>query len=86
MSDLISRELAIELLENTIAMTKKEERRRNYCVELIKAMPSEQPEYEELTSVEAAAEIASGSIMSACYWLDVMILVKQMGYVICRKR
>lgn len=43
MSDIISRELAIELLENTIPMTKKEERRRNYCVELIKAMPSAYP-------------------------------------------
>ena len=43
MSDLISRKLAIELLENTIAMTKKEERRKNYCVELIKAMPSAEP-------------------------------------------
>ena len=43
MSDIISRKLAIELLENTIAMTKKEERRRNYCVELIKAMPSVEP-------------------------------------------
>lgn len=43
MSDLISRKLAIELLENTIAMTKKEERRGNYCVELIKAMPSAVP-------------------------------------------
>lgn len=43
MSDIISRKLAIELLENTIAMTKKEERRRNYCVELIKAMPSAYP-------------------------------------------
>jgi hypothetical protein len=45
MTDLISRELAIELLENTIAMTKKEERRRNYCVELIKAMPSAEPRW-----------------------------------------
>lgn len=43
MSDLISRKIAIELLENTIAMTKKEERRKNYCVELIKAMPSAYP-------------------------------------------
>jgi len=45
-----------------------------------------QPEYEELTPEEAASELASGSTMSAWYWLDDMIRLKQMGYAICRKR
>ena len=48
--------------------------------------PSAQPQYEELTPEEAASEITSGSIMSARYWLDAMIRLKQMGYAICRKR
>ena len=52
----------------------------------LKDLPSAQPEYEELTPQEAASEIASGSIMSARYWLDAMIRLKQMGYAICRKR
>ena len=50
-----------------------------------KALPSAQPQYTELTPEEAASEIASGSIMSASYWLDAMIRLKQMGYAICRK-
>ncbi len=45
-----------------------------------------QPQYEELTPEEAASEIASGSTMSAWYWLDDMMRLKQMGYAICRKR
>ena len=49
-------------------------------------LPSVQQHYEELTPEEAASEIASGSIMSARYWLDAMIRLKQMGYVVCRKR
>jgi len=53
---------------------------------MIKELPSAQPEYEELTPEEAAAEISSGSIMSALYWFDVMIEIKQMGYAICRKK
>lgn len=55
-------------------------------VVVIRELPSAQPEYEELTPEEAASEIASGSIMSARYWLDAMIRLKQMGYAICRKR
>ena len=53
--------------------------------ETLEYMPPAQPEYTELTPEEAASEIASGSIMSASYWLDVMIRLKQMGYAICRK-
>lgn len=47
---------------------------------------SNQPQYEELTPEEAASEIASESMISAQYWLDAMIRLKQMGYAICRKR
>ena len=50
------------------------------------SLPSAQPQYEELTPEEAAPEIASGSILRASYWLDVMIALKQMGYAICRKK
>lgn len=49
-------------------------------------LPSVQPQYEELTPEEAASEIESGSTMSAWYWRDDLIRLKQMGYVICRKR
>ena len=49
-------------------------------------LPYAQPQYTELTPEEAASEIASGSTMSAYYWLDDMIRIKQMGYAICRKR
>lgn len=45
-----------------------------------------QPQYEELTLEEAVSEIASESMISAQYWLDAMIRLKQMGYAICRKR
>ena len=64
----------------------------DYCfpckkiLERIDNQPSSQPQYEELTPEEAASEIASGSILSASYWLDVMIALKQMGYAICRKK
>lgn len=51
----------------------------------ISELPPAQPQYTELTPEEAASEIASGSIMSASYWLDAMIRLKQMGYAICRK-
>lgn len=52
----------------------------------IKALPPAEPQYEELTPEEAAAEIAGESMRSTIYWLDATIRLKQMGYVICRKR
>lgn len=55
-------------------------------IEKLEALPSAQPQYEELTPEEAASEIASGSTMSTWYWLDDMIRLNQMGYAICRKR
>ena len=63
MTDLISRELAIELLGNTIAMTKKEERRRNYCVELIKAMPSAEPQWIPVSE----GKLKGGSNVLVCF-------------------
>ena len=51
-----------------------------------KGLPPAQPEYEELTPEEAAAEIASGSTMSAWHLVDDMMRLTQMGYVICRKK
>ena len=59
----------------------------NELLELVKDMvPPAQPQYTELTPEEAASEIASGSIMSAWWWLDVMTRIEQMGYAICRKK
>lgn len=55
-------------------------------IEFIKEQPSAQPQYEELTPEEAASEIASGSIISARYWLEAMTRLKQMGYAICREK
>ena len=46
----------------------------------------QEPQYTELTPEEAASELASGSTMSAWYWLDDMMRLKQMGYAICRKK
>lgn len=86
MRDLIDRDEVLALPRN---------RERNFFgdviaesidVEMIKKLSSAQPEYEELTPEEAASEIASGSIMSAAYWLSRMIQIEQMGYAICRKR
>ena len=57
-----------------------------YAEEALEKLPSVQPQYEELTPEEAASELASGSTMSAWYWLDDMTRLKQMGYAICRKR
>ena len=55
------------------------------CEDALLALSSAQSQYEELTPEEAASEIASGSTMSAYYWLDDMMRLKQMGYVVCRK-
>ena len=91
MDDLISRHAAIDVITNegtrlerngTVAMVEI----KQWCIDLLQLLPSAQPQYEELTPEEAASEIASGSMMSARYWLDVMIRLNQMGYAICRKR
>ena len=75
--DAISRQAAIDCVTTGAKPTTIRGR--------IAGLPSVQPQYEELTPEEAASEIASGSIMSASYWLDLMIRLKQMGYAICRK-
>ena len=92
MSDLIDRQAAIDALgeeppvwyDGEDELAEREQWRRD--VDAIKAVPSAQLQYEELTPEEAASEIACGSIMSAWHWLDVMMQLKQMGYAICRKR
>ena len=99
MDDLISRQAAIDALKKIsfshwfeFGEYLSEDTREieiingNQALEAIEALPSAQPQYTELTPEEAASEIASGSIMSASYWLDAMIRLKQMGYAICRKR
>ena len=82
-SDCISRQAAIEIVDFECGewrgLAETIEKR-------LSGLPSAQPQYEELTLEEAASEIASGSTMSAWYWLDDMIRLKQMGYAICRKR
>ena len=77
MSDFISRQALCEY-----ALNQKD---KSVTPNDIMRFPSAQPEYEELTPEEAASELASGSTMSAWYWLDDMIRLKQMGYAICRK-
>lgn len=87
MNDLISRQAAIDAVNNAFDRETVLTRFvRSIAVRAIRDMPSAQPQYEELTPVEVASEIASGSIMSARYWLDAMIRIEQMGYEICRKR
>lgn len=76
--DIISRQAAID------ALTEYGNGRSVYigveeAVRRIEQLTSVQPQYEELTPEEAASEIASGSIMSASYWLDLMIRLKQNG-------
>ena len=89
MSDSIDRQAAIAVADYTdytglaVEDVKKV---TDEVVKRLKQLPPAQPQYEELTPEEAASEIASGSTMSAWYWLDDMIRLKQMGYVICRKR
>lgn len=78
MNDAIYRQAAIDAVFKDDRNTTIRQR--------LEALPSAQPEYEELTPEEAASEIASGSTMSAWYWLDDMIRLKQMGYAICRRR
>lgn len=82
--DLISRKKVMQLARDVTL----EGGIKHRCIDAtqIWEVPSAQPQYEELTPEEAASEIASGSIMSAWYWLDDMIRLKQMGYAICRKR
>ena len=96
MDDLISRQAAIDALkhnQDVYSHNFHDDPIDKYTVAIIAAdidslinLPSAQPQYIELTPEEAASEIASGSIMSASYWLDAMIRLKQMGYAICRKK
>lgn len=79
--DCISRESVYNLLRRECSTAVE-----NHLVDKIRQLPSIQPQYEELTPEKAASEIASGSIVSALYWLDPMIQLKQMGYVVCRKK
>lgn len=86
---LISRQAAIDLAKDLMIpgadYLQNNQAIMNYEAELMQ-LPPAQPQYTELTPEEAASEIASGSTMSAWYWLDDMIRLKQMGYAICRKR
>lgn len=92
-SDLISRTETVErlrgVLDVTVPITDYD---GGYVdgvevgVSTVSTMPPAQPEYEEVTPEEAVSEIASGSMMSAWSWFNVMIQIKQMGYAICRKR
>lgn len=90
MDDLISRQAAIDAVheefDDCLVWDESEEHTADEVERILDCVPSAQPEYEELTPEEAASEIARGSIMSAWYWLDVMMPLKQMGYAICRKR
>jgi hypothetical protein len=81
--DMISRRGAIEAINE---LHDKPNAWLDLAVDALENLPSAQPQYEELTPEEAASEIASGSTMSAWYWLDDMTRLKQMGYVVCRKR
>ena len=86
-SDCISRQAAIDIFDdNNISVENGEFEPYSRDRKRLCELPPAQPQYEELTPEEAASEIASGSIMSAWYWLDAMIRLKQMGYAICRKR
>ncbi len=90
-NDCISRAAALKGLEdlNIASFYEENEQSKEVYMEtkaMLKALPSAQPQYEELTPEEAASEIASGSTMSTWYWLDDMIRLNQMGYAICRKR
>ena len=88
-NDLISRQAAVDAITEIIhddTATHNGWIDPYYVMEKLKNLPSAQPQYEELTPEEAASEIASGSIMSAWYWLDDMRRLQQMGYVICRER
>ena len=81
--DVIDRQAAIDAV---IEWYGCEPNDLEYFKKIVEKLPSAQPQYTELTPEEAASEIASGSIMSASYWLDAMIRLKQMGYAICRKK
>ena len=85
-NDTISRQAAIDIFDDyNISVENGELEAYSRDRKRLCDLPSAQPQYEELTPEEAASEIASGSTMSAWYWLDGMIRLKQMGYAICRK-
>ena len=86
MDDLISRQWLMECVDEGWIKFDTEKDKNRYIHLVRDIAPSVQPQYEEITPEEAASEIASGSIMSASYWLDLMIRLKQMGYAICRKK
>ena len=83
-SDLISRQAAVD------AFWKLEVELRPSAIDavldMLKNLSPAEPEYEELTPEEAAAEIVSGSTMSAWHLVDDVMRLEQMGYVICRKK
>jgi hypothetical protein len=82
--DTVSRQQAIDAVLRAEALVRAYGYR--YAADAVRELPAVQPQYEELTPEEAASEIASGSTMTAWYWLDDMIRLKQMGYAICRKK
>lgn len=49
-------------------------------------LPPEQPEYEEISAGDAAALISPASIMPAIHWYEKLVLLEQMGFVICQKK
>lgn len=79
--DLVDRASVLKAIDEyeRLSMVNQTARNMTSPREIVQWLPSAQPQYEELTPEEAASEIASGSIMSAKYWLDVMIRIKQMG-------
>lgn len=86
MADLIDRQAAIDAIKTWGLIDGLSEGQAIEILADAEKLPSAQPQYGELTPEEAASEIASGSVMPTLHWFDIMIRLKQMGYVICRKK
>ena len=54
--------------------------------DLLDEMKDTQPEYEEISAGDAAALISPASMMPAIHWYEKLVLLEQMGFVICRKK
>ena len=79
MDDLISRQAAIDIFDDT-TYTKNEIRRR------ITELPSAQQEYEPVTAEDFAKTMSENTLYGFMAWHgEALALMKEQGFVICKK-
>jgi hypothetical protein len=86
MSDLIKRQDAIEAcrsVADNINSPTNQQIGAEYCLDLIKEIPSAEPE--RITIEEVANLLGSSTIQSALYWFEFLKTLDLLGFAIIRK-